>query len=690
MKKKGCFPIIERDISWLYFNHRILQEAQRKEVPLLERVSFLGIYSNNLDEFFRVRVATLNRIAETDNRALEQESKIAYHTLQKVNKLNALYSTEFIDTVNKTTDELKTQNICIINDNQVTSEQQSFIKKYYQSKMKGTTHPIWLRCISSLNNEADDAIYMAVKMLKWKVNYKRPRNEYALIMLPVKELGRFLRLPDNDGKCYLMYMDDVLRYCMPWVFAGLGYDNFEAYAFKFTKDAEMDIDNDLSIGKLQKVQRGVKSRKQGLPIRVLYDNAMPKDLLKKIMTKFKLGRLDTASPSGRYYNHNDFISFPDCGRKDLKYPTWPQIQLPEFNTNNSVLNVIRRKDRFIHTPYYSFDAYLRFLGEAALSPDVKEIKITLYRLAKDSKVVATLIDAAKNGKRVTAVIELLARFDEANNITLSKEMQDAGINVIFGVEGLKIHSKLTLIEAHSGDVVCIGTGNFHEGNARVYTDCLLFTAAKYIVKDVKNVFEFIQAPFMPVKYKELLVSPNDMKNQILHMMNNEINNRRQGKKAYIKVKINHVTDEDILHAIYTAAAEGVTVDMMIRGNCALTTTIPELNDNLRIHGLIDRYLEHSRILIFCNNGNERYYMGSSDWMSRNFSNRIEVMTPVYDEDIQQELERIVDYGLKDTMQGRIVDGSGDNNFWPVPEGEKPFRSQEELYNYYLQKSSDKK
>lgn len=473
------------------------------------------------------------------------------------------------------------------------------------------------------------------------------------------------------------------------VFEGLGYDKFEAYAFKFTRDAEMEIDNDLRTGTLQKISKGVKSRKRGEPLRVIYDNHMPKDLLKRVLKKLDLDSLDTVIESGRYQNHKDLMKFPDCGHSNLKYPKWPPILKKELDGPESLLKKIQQKDRFIHVPYHSFDSFIRVLQEAAVSKQVTSIKITLYRLAKESKVVKALIGAARNGKKVTVVIELLARFDEASNINWSKKMQDAGIKVIFGVEGLKVHSKITHIGMKTGpDIACISTGNFHEGNARMYTDCMLMTAYPKLVKDVNQVFEFIERPYTPIKFKELLVSPNEMKNKFITLINNEIKNKKAGKPAYIKIKINHITDPIMVNKLYEASEAGVDIDLVVRGNCSLITNIPNLSTNIRIHGIIDRYLEHSRIFIFANGGEEKVFLGSADWMPRNLDHRIEVITPVYDPAIKGEMKRIVEYGLKDTLQGRVVDGLGDNQFWSEEGQETPFRSQEALYNYYLAENSE--
>lgn len=678
-RKKAHSDYIDRDLSWMYFNRRILQEATRENVPLLERLGFLGIYSNNLDEFFRVRMATLSRIAECEDKSLRKESEHARKLIKRINRLNAVYAKEYEEALAGVRSRLRDEHIFLLNENELDEEQQRYVRRFFRQRLSGFVSPVWITAARQLTDETDDSIYLAVKMN----TEGRKAGDYALIELPVQVSGRFVRLPDRDGNKYLMYLDDVIRYCLPFIFGGLGYTHFEAYAFKFTKDAEMEIGNDLRTGVLQKISKGVKSRRKGDALRVIYDQDMPAALHKRVMNLLNLDKLDTVQAGGRYHNHKDLMAFPDCGRDDLKYPVWKPIVRPETNSSrDSVLRMVQEGDRFIHVPYHSFDYYIRLLQEAAIHKEVKSIKTTLYRLAKDSKVVKALICAARNGKKVTVVIELLARFDEASNINWSKKMQDAGVHVIFGVENLKVHSKITHIGMRNGnDIACVSTGNFHEGNARVYTDYMLMTAAKNIVKDVNAVFTFIEKPYMPVTFKELLVSPNEMKKKFVRLINNEIKNRQQGKPAYIKVKINHITEPEMVRKLYEASENGVRVDLLVRGNCSLVTGIPGKSDNIRICGIIDRYLEHSRIFIFANGGEKKCFIGSADWMPRNLDNRIEVVTPVYDAKIKEDLEKVIDYGLRDTMQGRIVDGTGENRPWTTEDG-GAFRSQEQLYLHY--------
>lgn len=676
MSKQNTY--IERDVSWMYFNHRILQEAEKQNVPLLERLSFLGIYSNNLDEFFRVRVASLNRLVDNENLS-EKNRKTIKKTLKTVNRLNEEYSSEYTKAIKRVFAQLEEHHIRLLKETQLNDEQKQFLKRLYYDKLNGSTNPIWLSAIDDLNTLEDNRIYLVVKKTHTDSEHKV---KYAVIKVPDRVYGRFISIPQSDGYDNIMYLDDVIRFCLPLIFIGTKPSTYEAYSFKFTKDAEMEVDNESDYGAMEKIALGVSSRKRGEPIRVIYDKDMPRDMQKRVFDRLNVRELDTSLAGGRYQNHRDLMSFPDCGHSDLKFPKWQPVMKPEFLSEESVFEQIRSKDRFIHVPYHSFDAYIRLLREAALRPSVKEIKTTLYRLAKDSKVVKALICAARNGKKVTAVVELMARFDEESNIKWSKRMQEEGVNVIFGVEGLKIHSKLLYIKTTKGDIACVGTGNFHEGNARVYTDYLMMTARQGIVSEVAKVFDFIDRPFSPMRFKELLVSPNSMKTRILRLFDNEIKNAQEGKPAWVKIKINHITDPDVVNKIYAASRAGVRIDALVRGNCSVVPGIKDASENIRIVGIIDRYLEHSRILIFCNNDKPRYFIGSADWMPRNLINRIEVLTPVYDEDMKKDLMRTIDFGLRDTTNGRIVDGKGTNEIQAVKEGEKPFRSQEELHNVY--------
>ncbi len=675
-KKKENY--VDRDVSWMYFNHRILQEGRKEYVPLLERLSFLGIYSNNLDEFFRVRVASLNRLLARDGITKSMRNQIK-KSLKTINLLNETYSQEYTEAVHRVQGELALHKIRILNEMQLNEEQKKYLTTFFYEKLNGSVNPIWLSEIKDLSSLEDNRIYLLVEK-SGKSEGDKPK--YAIIKVPDRVYGRWQKIPSSEGFDNIMYLDDVVRYCLPLIFIGFKESQFRAFSFKFTKDAEMDLDteNEFEYSTVEKVAAGVDSRRRGEAVRLLYDKAMPKEALKKIKDRISATEWDTMLAGGRYQNHKDLMSFPACGHEELRYPKWPQIMPPEFlKVHESVLDLIRQRDLFIHVPYHSFNSYIRVLQEAAIRPEVKVIKTTLYRLAKDSKVVKALITAARNGKEVTAVVELLARFDEESNIKWSKRMQEEGVNVIFGVEGLKIHSKLLYLESKKGNIACVGTGNFHEGNAKIYTDYMMMTARPRIVNEVAKVFNFIDRPFSQVRFQELMVSPNSMKSRILRLLDTEIKNAQAGKEAWVKIKINHITEPEVVNKLYHASCAGVRIDILIRGNCSLVPGIPGLSENIRCVGIIDRYLEHSRVLIFCNGGNPRYYLGSADWMPRNLLNRIEVMTPVYDEALRADLLRTVEYGLKDTTNARVVDGKGTNE---IQKGEY-FRSQEELYKAYL-------
>lgn len=676
-KSNKTHRYVERDVSWMYFNRRILQEAQKTTVPLLERLSFLGIYSNNLDEFFRVRMASLNKILENGhvNAATEKTIK---KTIKHINQLNEAYNVEYTNAIKEVFEGLEKHHIRMLDETRLNDEQKAFLKQFYYDKLNGSTNPIWLSEIDDITILEDNRIYLMVR----RTEDVGQKTKYAIIKIPDRVYGRFIKVPASDGFDNFMYLDDVIRYCLPLIFIGLKGCSYEAYSFKFTKDAEMEVDNEADYGAMERIAIGVSSRKRGEAIRVVYDRNMPAELKRKVMKRLHVKELDTLLAAGRYQNHKDLMGFPAVGHDNLRFAKWSPILKPEFLSDESIFDLIRQKDRYVHVPYHSFNGYIRLLREAALRPEVKEIKTTLYRLAKDSKVVKALICAAQNGKKVTAVVELLARFDEESNIKWSKRMQEEGVNVIFGVEGLKIHSKLLHITTKHGNFACVGTGNFHEGNAKTYTDYLMMTARPRIVNEVEKVFEFIEKPFSQVRFRELMVSPNSMKTRIMRLLDTEIKNALAGQEAWVKIKINHITDMDVVNKLYAASNAGVKIDLLLRGNCALVPGIKGMSENIKAVGIIDRYLEHARILLFCNGGKPKYYLGSADWMPRNLVNRIEVMTPVYDKDLQQDILRTIEYGMRDTTNGRIIDGHGTNDMQHVAQGQQPFRSQEALYEAY--------
>ena len=678
MSKKAKWDFINREISWLYFNDRVLQESANPKVPLIERFKFLGIFSNNLDEFFRVRVATLQRMSEMKiNPGLNKDKPEVI--LKKISKMTSSLQAVMESNFQQIKEQLKAEKIFIIEESELNDEQKAFVTSYYDKHLEDAITPVMLSGSGKTFPEMQDArIYFFVKL---KNSLKPADKKYALIEMPGTEYSRFLVLPRVDDNKYVIFLDDVIRLCMPQLFKSLPYDTFEVYTIKITRDSEMEIEAELGEGIVDKVSKGIKSRRYGSPLRFIYDSSMSDDMKKYLLKKINFKKSGTIIPGGRYHNFKDFMDFPTMGRSDLVYQKTTGIENEIIKAADSVIKAIEKQDLFLHYPYYSFSQYVQLLREAAIDPDVKSIKITLYRMAHRSKVAKALIFAARNGKQVTAVIELRARFDEEHNIQWAQRMEEAGVQITFGVEGLKIHSKLTLIKKKNGKrIAAVSTGNFHEGNAAVYTDFTLFTANPGITAELEKVFDFIHQPFQMTHYLHLLVSPQEMRKKLNQLIHNEIINAKKGLPAYILCKINHITDNKLIEKLYDAAQAGVKIRMVVRGQLSMVTSQPRLKGNIEIVGIVDKFLEHSRIIIFCNNNQEKYYISSADWMTRNLDQRIEVAIPVYDKAIQQELKTIVEFGLKDNVQARICDGSGENR---IKTSDEPvFRSQYELMEHY--------
>ncbi len=670
---------IDRDISWMYFNHRILKEASKKDLPLYDRLNFLGIYSNNLDEFYKVRVASFKRIANSNLKSLTKERKNAKKNLKIISKLTKDYGEEFEKLKEEVLLGLKEKGVYLINETNLSKNHEEFIKDYFIRKVSGYINPIILTKKANLDSVNDSHIYLAVKL-----SNDQGKVEYAIIPLPTSLVGRFVYLGKENNIDYIMYLDDVVRYNLPFIFNGLGFTKFEAYAFKFTKDAEMEVESDPEEGLLKSISEAVKERKKGNPVRVVFGENIPKDLKDTLMKRLDIDEEDMITIGGKYHNNRDLMSFPKVKNDPSLYnEKWNQTEVKELALNLSLFSNIYSKDMLIHVPYESFDVFIRLLQEAAISNDVSEIKMTIYRAAKNSQVVRALSSASQNGKKVTAVVELMARFDESSNILISQKLKDEGCEVLTGEDGFKIHGKIVYIKTKSGkDIAVISTGNFHEGNARLYTDCLLFTANKKIVKEVADLFNYITQPFRRVNFKNLLVSPLHMDSVFKKLIKQEIKNHLNGLPSGIKIKINHITDTEMVKHLYLASKLGVKIKLLVRGNCSLVSDIEGLSENIEIHSIIDRYLEHSRIFIFENAGNPLYFMGSADWMPRNLYNRIEVVTPIYDEECKKELGIIFDYGFKDNDKASFVDINGNYIKVKKIDNEATFRSQEELYKYY--------
>ncbi len=677
MTKKG-FVLINRELSWLAFNDRVLQEAEDNTVPLIERLKFLGIYSNNRDEFFRVRVATLKRVVKHQKKAEELMGENPVRLLDKIQKAVIAQQEKFERTYQKIIRELKKQNISIINERQLTPIQGAFVKNYFREKVKSSLFPIMLDNASAFPYLKDRLGYLIVKLGR---KDKTKKNKFAIIEVPTDNISRFLVLPKDKEKNYIILLDDVIRFCLDDIFQNFEYDYVKAYNIKLTRDAEIDIDNDLSKSFVEKISKGLKARKKGQPVRLVYDSAIAPDMLDFIMKKIKLGKEDNPIPGGRYHNFKDFISFPNVGHPDLSYKKIKPLKHPDFKDQTSLIKVIKKKDVLLTYPYQSFDHIIDFLREASIDPKVQSIKITLYRVAKNSSIVQALINALKNGKTVTAVIELQARFDEEANIYWSDKLKEEGANVIYGVPGLKIHSKMFLItRKESGTInqyAHIGTGNFNGDTARVYTDHTLLTSDSQITEEVERVFNFYSDNYKGGSYKHLLVSPFYMRKRLYQLINKEIQHARANKPASIFLKLNNLVDPQMIYKLYEASSEGVEIKLIVRGICSLVAGIKGLSENIEAISIVDKYLEHSRVFIFHNKGHEKYFISSADWMTRNLDHRSEVAVPIYDSAIQKQLKNIMDTLWADNTKARML-GSTQNNEYRKTDEKVKVRAQEKM------------
>jgi len=679
-------PLVNRELSWLAFNGRVLQEAEDPSVPLIERLRFLGIFSNNLDEFFRVRVATLRRLLVVEKGARKFMGDNPRKILEKIQRINIDYQKNFDTVFQNIIDLLKKENIHLLNETQLSPNQIEYLTSYFDDHISEFVAPVILKRNNKFPELIDQSIYFAVKL----TNSQKPNvKEFALIEIPTRFVSRFILLPNEGDTNFIILLDDVIRLCLSEVFKILPYDRFEAYTIKITRDAELDVDNDISESLLEKISKGVKNRKRGEPVRLVYDEQIPSDLLKFIVKGLNLDEDDYVIPGGRYHNFKDFIRFPNLGRKHLVNSPLEPVSVKELDEAIRIMDVMSDHDFMLHYPFHNFQYYIRLLREAAIDPAVKSIYITLYRVATESRVVHALINAAHNGKRVTAIVELQARFDENANIYWSKQMQEAGIKVIFGVPGLKVHNKMTLITRQEKKRVqmyaVVSTGNFHEGNANVYTDVNLFTADSRITSEIKKVLIFLETNYKTFSYKHLLVSPFNMRRRLYSLIDTEIENAGKGLPAYLYAKINNLVDEEIIKKLYQASRAGVKVKLVVRGTCALVPGVKGVSDSIEVYGIVDRFLEHSRIFIFANGGDEVCYISSADWMTRNLDYRVEVATPIYSKPLIEEMKTVVDYALRDNVKARLVNHGGCNEFKPRKENEPEFRSQIELYRYYQAK-----
>ena len=681
--QKNKIPYINREISWLSFNERVLQEASDPSTPLIERLKFLGIFSNNRDEFYRVRVATINRLTKLGKKAIDIYGDDPKELLQKLQRKVIQQQQHFEEIYQELLHELAKQNVFIINEKQLNKNQQDYVKDYFHKEVENTLFPIMVDEKKSFPYMKDKSGYLFVRLIS---NVHKQKNKYALIEIPSRTTSRFIILPQEKNKKYIILLDDVIRYNVHEMFSVFGYTTKEAINIKLTRDAELDIDQDVSKSMLEKISKSVKDRKKGQPVRFVYDSNMSKEMLAFIMKKLGMDKKDNAIPGGRYHNFKDFIGFPNIGEKKLVYQhPVPLIHKYLNNVNTTILNVIKQKDILLHYPYHTFDHIITLLREASIAPNVESIKITLYRIADSSKIANALVNAIKNGKRVTVLVELQARFDEQNNIYWAGKLQEEGATVIYGVPGLKVHSKLFLITTRERGkeikYAHIGTGNFNEKTARIYTDFSLLTADKTITDEVSAIFDFYANNFKTGIYKHLAVAPFFMRHTFVSLIDKEIANAKSGKTAYMILKMNSLVDKTMIEKLYEASKAGVQITLIVRGICSLVTEIDGYSDNIKAYSIVDKFLEHARVFIFANGGNEKIYITSADWMSRNLDSRSEVAVPILDAEVKKQIRDIIDIQLSGNTKVRILDRLQQNIYKKAKPGERKIRVQDEIYNY---------
>ena len=649
---------INRELSWLDFNARVLEEAQDHTVPLLERLKFLGIFSNNLDEFYRVRIANVKRIMKLGARAKSTFHVKPSELLDDIQRVVIQHNRTFEACYKSIRQELRGHQVDIINERKLNAEQQSYVREYFYEKVRPALVPLMLNQLSSFPALKDAAIYFAVKICLTK---KSHAPLYSLVEIPTGTLPRFVLVPSDKKSKVIILLEDIIRFCLRELYPALDIESIEAYTLKLTRDQELDLDSDISQSLMEKLEKSIKNRLKGNPVRFVYDKDIAPDILDFLRNRMKLHKYDNLIPAGRYHNFKDFIRFPDLGMKALVNVPMRPLLHPHFAEARSSFDAIRAHDIMLHYPYQSFTHLIDLLREAAMDPDVRSLRMTLYRAASNSLVMNALINAARNGKSITLVVELQARFDEEANIHWAKELADEGIHVIYGVPQLKVHSKLLLIERIENGkkqlYANVSTGNFNEGTARLYCDDALFTADKRITHEVRSMFEFFEKNFLQKSYKHLILSPNRTRTKLMKLIDSEIKNAKAGRPSGICLKLNSLVDEHVIDWLYKASSAGVKIDIIVRGMCGLVAGVQGLSENIRVISIIDRFLEHSRVYVFKNGGKPLYYISSADMMSRNLDSRIEVTCPIYDPNLQRELQQMLDIQWADEVKARELHGA---------------------------------
>ncbi len=685
--KKPQRLLVNRELSWLTFNERVLYEADDPNVPLLERLVFLGIFSNNMDEFYRVRVAMHKRLInmreDVEDVDLDFDPE---KVLQAIHKRVASDRKKFDDIYDKIKTGLEKENIFFVDETRLTPEQGAFVQHYFRNTVRQYLFPIMLDRFKNFSNLHDNAIYFLIDL----THRDNPTAEnFALIEIPTRSLSRFLVLPPDENKRhYVIFLDDVIRYCLSEIFSVFGFVDYKAYTVKFTRDAELDIDNDVSKSFLETISESIKLRKYGETVRFVYDEEIPRKILTSILKKFGVKKRDSLEKGGRYHNSKDFIFFPrNIGSKKLVYHPLPPHDVPDFTQGTAMLDVIRNKDVMLHYPYQPFQYIIDLLREASIDPAVRAIKMTIYRAAKHSNVINALINAARNGKEVIVFVEFQARFDEEANIVWAARMQDEGIKVIPNIPGMKVHAKLILIrrKEHNENIyyAAIGTGNPNENTTRIYADEHLLTADKAITSDINKVFHLLDdRKYHLPEFRNIVVSPFNTRNYFLKRIEREIRNAKKGKPAWMILKMNNLVDKRIVNKLYEASQAGVRVDLIVRGICTLIPELQGISENIHAIRIVDRFLEHSRIFVFCNDDKPEYYIGSADWMERNLDHRIEVIVPIKSPPLQKQLWDVLQIQLADNVKARKISFDAPNALRECAKGEKKHNSQLEIYEYF--------
>lgn len=680
------FCVLNRELSWLQFNHRVLQEAEDVRNPLIERMRFLGIYSNNLDEFYRIRVATIRRLMDLKQNKADYIDYDLVQTMEEITKTESVFQKRFNAVFNQLIDDLKKEHVSVVDQSQLSHSQGVFVRAYFKDKIRPLLFPIILKDFNDPDSLNDTSIYLGIKMTKSNA----PSNfSFAILEVPTEQLSRFIILPSENENHFVILIEDAIRYSLNELFPNFNFDIYEAYTFKITRDAELDLDNDALKSYVDRIEESLKLRVKGCPVRLVYDRSMPDLLLKKISSLLKVKSKDSLIPGGRYHNFKDFMSFPDFGKSNLNYPPLQALMHPQLQAQKSIFEVVAKKDVMLHFPYHTFQHIIDLLREASIDPNVKSIKMTIYRAGAFSNVINALINASRNGKKVTVYLELQARFSEEQNILWTRKLQEAGVQILHGIPGFKVHAKLILIKRLENRKIKfyanIGTGNFNEFTSTTFSDISLLTSNPVISSEVELMFNLFESYYKPTKFKALKVAPFSMRKFVLKMLDREIDHLKNGKEAWAVIKLNNLVDTVVIQKLYEASCSGVKLTLIVRGICVLIPGVKGMSENIEAFSIVGRFLEHSRVYCFANDGKKELYISSSDWMIRNFDNRFEVACPIIDPQIKEDLFNILMLNIKDNQKARLFSDKYVNTH-KLAVSEEPFYAQMAIYEYLKSKN----